>query len=363
MTVILHWLCAPLVSDDMAAWLIPWFDHIVATGPVSAFAMPFGNYTPPYLYLLAASTVLHGILSTVTIIKLLSIGGTGFLAWAVLRLLRALETRQAIDFALMIFALPTVAINAALLGQCDALWAGACVAAVAALVERRMGTAMIWCGVAIAFKAQAIFIAPVALGIMLAARPRWWVWLVPGIAGAAMMLPAMAIGWPARDILSVYYGQAQTFRELSINAPNIWLLIEQTGLIGQQLGQRLAIALAVVAGCAISHLAFRMDGDRPRLVAIALLAALAMPYCLPLMHERYFFLADIVALALFAVHRNATALAIVVACQAGSILGLMAYATGDVHWGLIGVTPISLAIALTLRLVLTASPSNQMTTG
>ncbi len=349
--VALHWLSAPLVSDDMSAWLVPWFDHIVKTGIISAFAEPFGNYTPPYLYLLAVSTMLHGILPAVTIIKLLSIMGTGFLAWAMLRLLRAVQTRHAIDFSLLMFAIPTVAINAALLGQCDAIWAGACIAAVAALVERRMATAMVWCGVAFAFKAQAIFIAPVALGVMLARRPRWWVWLVAPAAFVSAMIPAMAVGWPAADIAFIYYGQAQTFKELSVNAPNIWVLVEQFGLANGQTGRLYAFMLSAIVGSAIVKAAFQTKAnDHRRQVAVALLAALAMPYCLPLMHERYFFLADILAIALFAVHRNTVSLAVAFACQAGSLLGLMAYATGDVQWAMLGVAPISVAITLTMSL-------------
>ena len=38
---------------DLSLFLKPWFDHLVRYGPVGAFAHPFSNYTPAYLYLLA----------------------------------------------------------------------------------------------------------------------------------------------------------------------------------------------------------------------------------------------------------------------------------------------------------------------
>src|SRR3954468_7025466 len=75
----IYWSIRP---PDMRIFLEPWFAHIVHYGPIGAFAHPFSNYEPAYLYVLAASSLLHGVLTPMTIIKLLSVLGTLVLAFA-----------------------------------------------------------------------------------------------------------------------------------------------------------------------------------------------------------------------------------------------------------------------------------------
>src|SRR5690242_4099932 len=66
---------------DMRIFLEPWMNHILHYGPIAAFAHPFSNYEPAYLYLLALGSLAHGLLATMTIIKILSVAGTVFLTF------------------------------------------------------------------------------------------------------------------------------------------------------------------------------------------------------------------------------------------------------------------------------------------
>ena len=104
---------------DMRIFLEPWMNHILHYGPFRAFAHPFSNYEPAYLYLMALGSLSHGFLDTMTIIKILSIAGTIFLTLAFADLLKA--TGAEARAALLLLLLPSVVINDALLGQCDAL--------------------------------------------------------------------------------------------------------------------------------------------------------------------------------------------------------------------------------------------------
>jgi len=135
-------ICWNQRPPDMALFLEPWFAHIVHYGPVQAFAHPFSNYEPAYLYLLAIGSFAHGVFATMTIIKILSIAGTLFLTLALGDLLNAagVDRRR----ALLLLILPSAAINDALLAQCDALWTGACILALAAMIRGRTLRAMFW---------------------------------------------------------------------------------------------------------------------------------------------------------------------------------------------------------------------------
>src|SRR6476469_2498281 len=94
-------LCWWTETHDMRDFLLPWFHHVVTYGPVRAFAHPFSNYTPPYLYLLALVSLLHGAVAPMYLIKALSLAGTAFAAYAVSDLVGAMGGPR--RYALLLF--------------------------------------------------------------------------------------------------------------------------------------------------------------------------------------------------------------------------------------------------------------------
>jgi len=121
-----HLAFLPIFTIDVANDYVPWFDHIAATGPVAAFAHPFGAYSPPYLYLLAALTALKGLVPDPYLIKALALAGNAALAGAFWHLLGRLDVPDRGRIAWALLALPSLLINAALLGQCDAMYVAPC---------------------------------------------------------------------------------------------------------------------------------------------------------------------------------------------------------------------------------------------
>lgn len=164
-------------------YLIPWLGHIRAEGPVGAFAEPFGNYTPPYLYLLSATSLLG--LSPVTTIKLLSVLGTVALALSVRRLLQEADRPE--QASLILFLLPTLIANGPLLGQCDTLWTAACILALSNAIRRNFIAMLVWSGVGIAFKAQAIFLAPFVIAVLISEKVPLRIWPIPILIYVALM--------------------------------------------------------------------------------------------------------------------------------------------------------------------------------
>lgn len=321
----ISWRTSP---PDMHEFLIPWYRHIVETGQIAAFAQPFSNYTPPYLYLLSAATLLEPLLAPFHVIKLLSVVCTLFLAYALGDLVRALDPGRSRMTGALVFLLPTAVINAAFLGQCDSLWAGACVLAVAALLRREAIRALVWCGVAIAFKAQAAFIAPFVIGSLIGLRVPLWHWTIPALVYAGAMLPAWALGWPAMDLATVYVRQAGHF-SFPGNLANPWLWIGAENLLPRDGRPFYAVgyAAALTAATMIAWLAARSVGRKQAMISLALLSALALPWLLPKMHERYFFLADVLAFALALGIRDPRTRAIAVGVQCVSLSALFSYVT------------------------------------
>ena len=175
----------PARRTGLAGLSYPWIEHIRDVGPASAFAEPFGNYNPPSLYLFAAFAALP--IPALVAIKLVAFVSVAALAWSASRLARALGCDDAASAALFALALPTVILNAAL-GQVDGLWTACCLMALAAGIERRTLAMAAWAALAFAFKAQAAFLAPLMLAIVI--RDRKWL---------ALAFPRLSIWRPSRQ--------------------------------------------------------------------------------------------------------------------------------------------------------------------
>lgn len=342
-------ICWSRVPPDMIAHLLPWFREILGEGRIGAFAEPFSNYTPPYLYLLSASTLLAPVLPAVTIIKLLSVLCTALLAWSVFVLLRACKVERPGLPALAVFVLPSAIVNAPLLGQCDALWTSFCVLSVAAAVEHRHVRMLIFAGIAFAIKAQAAFFAPLVLAVLIGRRVPLHYWLIPVAAYLALMLPAILAGWPIGDIVTVYARQAE-WRIYGGNLANPWIFYRFLP-VAEGAGTGFWIGYTAALGFIGAFLALfpRMAFTPRRIVAGALLAAFVLPYLLPMMHERFWFLADILAYALALIGRDRRTLAIVLAVQASSCFALLGYIIYDPIPAMLGAPVAALAIMLILR--------------
>lgn len=348
-----HWWLWQFSGADIATFLIPWFNHIRNTGPIAAFAEPFGNYAPPYLYLLSASTLFADMMGTITLIKLVSVAGTIALTGAVWHLLRTLGAGdRALPGAALILVLPSTLINAALMGQCDAMWAAACVMAVACAQQRRHAAMLAWCGLALGLKLQAAFFGPFVLALLINRRVPFRLWFATPAAWVATLLPAWIAGWPAIDLATIYLRQADHDPSLALNAPNLWMIVDAyPGLDMIPLGgMALACAIAATAFYVARVATIPLHG---RAIAnAALLAPLIVVGLLPRMHERYFFLADILSFAIAIAWPDRRSRIVAALVQSGSVLGLFAYMSGISGLAAIGAVPMIAATVMVARSLL-----------
>ncbi|WP_395624016.1 hypothetical protein [Sphingomonas daechungensis] len=284
------------VPRDALLFVGSWYRHILATGPIDAFAHPFANYNPPYLYLLSATTIFDGAASVAFLIKALSWLGAIWLWIAGRRLFAAIGRSQSL--ALLLLALPSVILNVSMLGQADTFWVAPCVLAVAASIKGRLVWVAIWSGLAFAFKAQAIFLAPFVLHLFVSRRAPLAAWIAAPLTFAACMVPAWLLGWPLIELGKVYLNQAnwQPLDQPFIsNSASFWTFFSYS-LAAEAWRYRW---LGFLAALAISTLFVRRS---PKVAGVQLIAAAAVssaivPFVLPGMHERFFILADVLAAA------------------------------------------------------------------
>jgi hypothetical protein len=246
---------------------------------------------------------------------LIPLVGTAALALAMRHLLIQLDALQPDRAAALVFLLPCV-----LLGPYDAIWAAACVMALAAALGRHHPAMLVWFGLSVGLDLQAAFVAPFFLALIINRRLPLKLWLIAPAVAAETML----VGWHPSSLAALYRMGIE--QPLSFNAPNLWTIAQALPLGVPLLG--LAIAAAIGASAAyIASFSARRLGDRV-LMNAALLASLVSAGLLPGMHANDFFLADILALALALVWRDKASWTIAILVQMGSVLAWLGALSG-----------------------------------
>ena len=276
---------------DAFLFLKPWYHQLLTSG----FSRPVGNYSPPYVYLLWALTWFDGTLWLVVLFKLLSLLGTILVASSAAYLLKVLNRPW--ELGLLIFALPSVILNSSLLSQADTFWVAPCILAVAASVKGQPSRVAAWSGLAFAVKAQAAWIAPFIIFYLFTSKAKLRDWLAAPTVIALANLPAWILGWPLPYLLTIYFEQA-TFvhpKGPSVgNSASVWTAF---GAISLHAAYSLRwIGLPLTAIAIVGYwLGIPRRLDARQLVLSATLSAALVPLFLPMMHERFFILADVLA--------------------------------------------------------------------
>lgn len=308
------------VNSDYRVFLSPWYDALASGGGFAAIGREIGNYNPPYLYLLAAATYLP--VPKIVAIKLLSIAFDLVLAaFAGLIVRRSFSPWTAVLAFAVVLATPSVLINSGVWGQCDSIYAAFVVGSLYFLLRARPWWACIFFGLALSFKLQAVFFLPVLLIVLLVNRQRLLAVLAIPATFAAMLVPAWLAGRSLSSLLTVYPNQIGTggtgggagrsggagpagpstgLGSWTKNAPTFYQWV--SGATGWVILGAI-LAATILAGAA--WLAWRA---RPlatgQIVVLAAALVLAVPFFLPEMHERYFYLADVLTVvAAFHVRR------------------------------------------------------------
>lgn len=81
----------------------------------------------------------------------------------------------------------------------------------------------------------------------------------------------------------------------------------------------------------------------------ALLSSMMLPWLLPKMHERFFFLADIIAFALAWLCSDRKSGLIFLGVQGASVLAMLSYATGTKTFAMAGALLTTIVIAVLAR--------------
>ncbi|MFI5888737.1 hypothetical protein ACIA5D_01310 [Actinoplanes sp. NPDC051513] len=286
-------------TNDMAIFDM-WYHQIAAVGPWHGVGDEIGNYNAPFVYLLAALLYVPGPL--VLKLKALFVVFDVLLAFFAYKIvgLKFAGRRIPMAAALVVVLLPTVVINASWYGQMDAMWAAFALGGVYFLLRDRPWPAVALCAVSLAIKPQGIFIFPLLLLLALGGRLPWRTFLAVPAVILTLDLPALVAGRSPVELFTIYDlgRQAKNIPVLTYRAPSLYAFMPAGPAAGTV--RTLGYVFTAVIILSLCYILIVRDVRvvRGRLVAIAALFSLAMPFFLPGMHERYFFLADALTVVL-----------------------------------------------------------------
>lgn len=285
-------------TDDYLDFLKPWVEFFRSNGGFKALGCSIGNYNPPYLYFLALFSYIN--INELYLIKLLSVLFDVLLAWSSMKLLFVFCKKRSalLSCFFVILLLPTVALNGAYWGQCDSIYVFFAVLSLyLAFSEKPLGS-MIALAASLAFKLQAVFIIPAFFFFLLAGKIKPRHILVFPFAYTVFLLPPVFFGRSLWDVLSQYANQAGTVGDaMNYNSPSVFSMFGN-------LDSAVWSSPAVVAAFSFMLIVFifavlKKEALSDKMIlGLSLLLAIGIPFFLPHMHDRYFYLADVLSVVL-----------------------------------------------------------------
>ncbi len=288
-----------------------------------------------------ANQLVH--LSHLAAIKSISMAFDFFAAFWFARIVQIKYPGKTAAFAgaLAFLFLPTVFMNSAMWGQIDGIFTSFLLASMYFILKKRDIPAMIAFGLGFSIKFQAVFLAPFLLVLLLLRRLSWRSILLVPLVYLITIIPAWIIGRPVGQLLAVYANQVGSFDSLSLNAPTFYALIDNSvNYLFNTAGVIIAAAIVMTLVYVVYKACPILDMDL--LVGLAAACLLILPYILPMMHDRYFYPAEVFFL-LFAFLRPRMAF-IAVGLQIAALATYSAYFFGTTFLSLSSDSLLMLAL-------------------
>ena len=306
------------ISGDVKIF-VSWIEQIREAGGWLSLKTEIGNYSPAHMTMLTAVTYLpiyevFLVKAPSVIFDFLTASCCALFVWKYRG-----EKSQAVFLYTVLLLSPAIFLNSACWGQYDGIWAGFLVMGVLFLMQEKYTAAFLLIGCSYAFKQQAVFLLPVLVLLYMQKKKLSVLHflLIPAVY-LASSLPAVIMGRPVAEVLSIYAGQVGLFEIMSTNYYNIWYLFPVS--YEDFFAAGCAFAIAVVGTGAYWVLKKQVSLEGHRLLYFAIWVMYTCLMFFPAMHERYGYAMEILLL-LYAVFYRKKA----VTCVTVSLITLAAY--------------------------------------
>jgi len=362
---IIRWLCMAHITLDYTDFLAKWVEFFRTRGGFSALEHSVGNYNVPYLYFIALISYIPA--PDLYLIKLFSILFDVILAFAGLKLV-SLFTESRIKKLVcfyVILLLPTVILNGSFWGQCDSIYAAFALWSLYFVMKGRPSASMVMLAISFGFKMQAVFIMPVFFIFLYTKKLRLRHLFVFPLTYVILVMPAVIAGRPFLETITLYFNQIDTVgTALNYNSSSVFAFFYNVAdmVSAEKFGIIAAFAFVLVI-FALTFIRRRHLTNEAYLTA-ALIFCVGVPFLLPHMHDRYFFMADILSVCFAVVYPKRSFLPVLVSFA--SLLGYHAYIKMryllQMHYGAAALLFVLMVLIIDLVYILWANKESGQNT-
>lgn len=288
-----------VITSDLNAHILFWYSKFQDLGIRVGLGKDFYDYSPPYMYLIALATLTSRFMSAVTAIKLMASAFDVYVAFVLFKIVRLRYPRGHLPYlaAAIWFSAPTVVANAGVWGQADSTYMGFLLTCFYLLMIDKPWPAMLFFSVSFAFKPQPLFLAPLLVLLVLWKRLPWFLSLMVPAVYALAVWPAVIFGRTWWEVINVYLGRTTSGKALTHNAATLYAFIPRDAL-GFLSGPGIALAAVAVVAWIIYTWRSNRRVNHATFLLLGLVCVTLTAFVLPNMHERYFYPADTLSIAL-----------------------------------------------------------------
>ena len=293
------------ISRDYTFCLAQWVAQMRSLAGVQPLVQSIGDYNMPYLYLLFGISKIT-VIPDLYMIKFVSVIFDFILAFYLMKL-TCLKFSKNVGLFVFFGSLivPTAVLNSAFWAQCDSIYVAFLVGFLYyALKEKPNGLLSVaFYTLAFSFKLQAVFLAPMLLVFIMVGKLKFKELLMFPVVFIAALLPAIVVGRPIWQTFSIYFNQVANYPEITLNTPSLYGLL---GSVDFHAFNFAALMIALIGVAGFIYFLFKKAEylSTQLLFEAAFIFSLMIPYLLPRMHERYFYLADALAIIYFIYNRK-----------------------------------------------------------
>ncbi len=291
---LIRWKLMPIESADFWGFLEDWMLQIRAGGGFKSLDHQISNYTSPYMYLMCLVSYLTE--NNLYGLKMISVVFDYLAAAAVFLIVYQLtgNARRSIMGMAALLLCPTVILDGAYWCQCDIIYTTFLLFALYYFFKDNSRLCLIFVGISFAFKLQALFLVPFFIIMWLKRKTIrivdfLWIPVVYVISA----LPAWGFGRDFKELLGIYFDQAQSYPWGTLEYPNIYALLGEAMPDMRHAGEVSSAGTymtIILLGCiAYYFYVKRINLTGEIMITLALFTTAIIVYSLPHMHERYGF--------------------------------------------------------------------------
>lgn len=286
-------------SDDYLLFLNNWWNKINEYGGFNSLKYTIGDYPDSYMFLLCIGTSITK--NSLIFIKVLSAIFDILIFLFGYKIIKYFSKEDANKYSWILILLPGILVNSAILGQCDSIYTAFVLAFIYNILKNHNKLALSFLGIAISFKLQSLFIAPVILYLIATKKIKIYDLFFIILGFILPFIPTILIGKGLIENIKILMFQTSEYNYFVKSCPNIYSLFL---LNYKQINIFLKYSLAIIVGIIAIFISLHKykDGyNDTTFIYKSFLISTIVVFLLPSMHDRYFYLANILGIIYYIV--------------------------------------------------------------